>query len=106
MFLVLKICTKRGPLGACLQTEQRTAANDNDKSEKYFKDPSETTKRKDAEMRSAPEVEEGNLLVEKLRRQTVENKEKNDLLVKQKTLLNDQVRTPGVVGFDLLLCYC
>ena len=39
------------------------------------------------------QVEEGNALIEKLRRQTEENKEKNDLLVKQKTLLNDSVRT-------------
>lgn len=89
------ICTKRGILGACAKTEQRTAANDNDKSEKYFKDPSDTTKRKDVEMRSAPEVEEGNLLVEKLRQQTVDNKEKNDLLVMQKTLLNDQSASFG-----------
>ena len=89
---VLK-CTRRGPLGACLQTETRTADNDNDKSLKYFRDPSESIKRKDREMRGAVTAsEEGNALIEKLRRQTEDNKEKNDLLVKQKTLLNDQVR--------------
>ena len=34
------ICTKRGVLGACTKTVKRTAANDNDKAKKYFKDPS------------------------------------------------------------------
>jgi hypothetical protein len=74
-----------------LQTETRTTDNDNDKSLKYFKDPSDAIKRKDAEMRATQE-DEGNLLIEKLRRQSVENKDKNDLIVRQKTLLNDQVR--------------
>lgn len=80
-------------MGACLETQMRTEENDNDKSLKYFKDPSDTIKRKDAEMRDTTEVDGGNLLVEKLRRQTEENREKNELLVKQKTLMNDQVRT-------------
>ncbi|CAB9502946.1 vac14 homolog (Saccharomyces cerevisiae) [Seminavis robusta] len=91
---VLK-CVKRGPLGACLQTETRTAENDNDKSLKYFQDPTEASKRKEAEMRSTAQPEEGNLLIEKLRRQTEENKEKNELIVKQKTLLNDQSASFG-----------
>ena len=61
---------------------------------KNFKDPSDAIKKKDADMRGATaQVEEGNALIEKLRRQTEENKEKNDLIVKQKTLLNDSVRT-------------
>ena len=87
---VFQKCVKRGPLGACLETQQRTPENDNDKSLKYFKDPSVAIKRKEAEMRATQE-DEGNLLIEKLRRQSVENKEKNDLIVRQKTLLNDQV---------------
>lgn len=74
-----------------METQTRTADNDNDKSLKYFKDPSDAIKRKEAEMRATQE-DEGNLLIEKLRRQTAENKDKNDLIVKQKTLLNDQVR--------------
>ena len=75
-----------------MQTETRTVENDNDKSLKYFRDPSESIKQKESEMRSSvTQSEEGNLLIEKLRRQSEENKEKNDLLVKQKTLLNDQV---------------
>ena len=36
------------------------------------------------------EASEGNALIQKLRKQSVDNKEKNDLLVYQKTLLNDQ----------------
>jgi len=52
-------------------------------------------------MRSTPEVEEGNLLVERLRRQSLENKEKNDLIVKQKTLLNDQVRPSEMAAVEL-----
>ena len=98
-------CVKRGPLGACLETETRTAENDNDKSLKYFRDPSESMKKKDLEMRSSvAESEEGNLLIEKLRRQSEENREKNDLLVKQKTLMNDQVRSMDRV-FAEVLCF-
>lgn len=33
---------------------------------------------------------EGNVLIQKLRQQSSENKEKNDLVVLQKTLINDQ----------------
>jgi hypothetical protein len=82
---------KRGPLGACQKTEVRTVDNDNDKSLKYFKEPSDALKKKDLESRA--DSDEGNLLVEKLRRQTEDNREKNELLVRQKTLLNDQVNT-------------
>ena len=76
-----------------METEARTVENDNDKSLQYFRDPTEAMKKKESEMRSSvTQSEEGNLLIEKLRRQTEENREKNELLVKQKTLLNDQVR--------------
>lgn len=81
---------KRGPLGACTKTEERTVENDNDKSLKYFMEPSDALKKRDLSARTAPE--EGSALVERLRQQTIDNKEKNDLLVKQKTMLNDQVR--------------
>ena len=88
-----------------METETRTAENDNDKSLKYFRDPSESMKKKDLEMRSSvAESEEGNLLIEKLRRQSEENREKNDLLVKQKTLMNDQVRSMDRV-FAEVLCF-
>lgn len=86
------ICTKRGPLGACLQTEMRTAENDNDKSDKYFRDPSPAVKRKDDEARMA-ESTEGNALISRLRQQSEDNREKNELLVQQKTFMNDVVST-------------
>lgn len=37
------------------------------------------------------EASEGNALIEKLKRQTEENREKNELLVQQKTFMNDKV---------------
>eukprot|EP00978_Attheya_sp_CCMP212_P001518 scaffold3150_cov51-Attheya_sp.AAC.10 len=84
------ICKKRGPLGACVATEQRTPENDNDKANSYFADPSELIKKKEANMRESVQ-DDGNELIMKLRKQSVENKEKNDLLVQQKTAQNDQV---------------
>lgn len=87
------ICKKRGPLGACLETTIRTAENDNDKASKYFKDPSEKMRARQAQALATQEEDnEGNALIQKLRKQSVDNKEKNDLIVRQKTLLNDQVR--------------
>lgn len=87
------ICKKRGPLGACLETTIRTAENDNDKASKYFRDPSEKVKARQAQaLANQEEDNEGNALIQKLRKQSADNKEKNDLIVRQKTLLNDQVR--------------
>ena len=40
---------------------------------------------------SQEEDNEGNALIQKLRRQSSENKDKNEMIVRQKTLLNDQV---------------
>ncbi|CAJ1940112.1 unnamed protein product [Cylindrotheca closterium] len=82
------ICTKRGPLGACLKTVQRTSSNDNDKSDKYFQTPTEMIKRKDLQAQMDSE-NEGNELIQKLRLQTEANREKNELAVQQRTLLND-----------------
>ena len=62
------ICVKRGPLGACTKTEMRTAENENDVSEKYFRQPTELVKRKDGEARTA-EATEGNALIERLKQQ-------------------------------------
>lgn len=87
-----KICTKRGPLGACLQTEQRTPENDNDKADKYFQQPTALVKRKDDEARMI-ESNEGNALIQRLKQQTEDNREKNELLVQQKTFMNDVVRS-------------
>jgi hypothetical protein len=88
----VEICVKRGPLGACTKTELRTAENENDKSEKYFRQPTELVKRKDNEARqSATAEDEGNELIARLKQQTEDNREKNELLVKQRTMVNDAV---------------
>lgn len=78
-----------------METTVRTADNDNDKSAKYFSAQTDVVKEKDAKMRASGSSE-GSLLIEKLRQQTVDNKEKNDLLVKQKTAQNDQVRASEI----------
>ncbi|KAL7487204.1 hypothetical protein ACHAW6_012806 [Cyclotella cf. meneghiniana] len=85
------ICKKRGPLGACLETTVRTPDNDNDKSLEYFRDPSEEVKRKQERMiTSGYEDNEGNELIQRLRRQSEENREKNENSVRVKTMMNDQ----------------
>mmetsp|Transcript_46798 Transcript_46798/g.98292 ORF Transcript_46798/g.98292 Transcript_46798/m.98292 type:complete len:317 (-) Transcript_46798:239-1189(-) len=85
------ICKKRGPLGACTETAIRTVENDNDKALKYFKDPSDKVKKRQEKMLQTMEDDsEGNALIQKLRKQSADNKETNDLIVRQKTLLNDQ----------------
>lgn len=85
------ICKRRGPLGACLETTIRTTENDNDKALKYFKDPSvEAKQRQQQSLQTLNEDSEGNALILKLRKQSMDNKEKNDMIVRQKTLLNDQ----------------
>ena len=35
----IKICIKRGPLGACIKFKKQTTENDIDQPEKYFNDP-------------------------------------------------------------------
>jgi len=85
------ICKKRGPLGACKESVERTAENDNDKASKYFQDPSADVKAKyDSMTRDVQSEADGNVLIQKLLQQTEENKERNDRIVKQRTLLNDQ----------------
>lgn len=96
------ICTKRGPLGACLKTETRTEDNENDKSQKYFRQPTELVKRKDNEARIA-ESTEGNALIERLKKQSEENSEKNELLVKQRTLINDSSASFGPFDSQVLI---
>ncbi|KAG7369046.1 hypothetical protein IV203_031789 [Nitzschia inconspicua] len=96
------ICTKRGPLGACLKTELRTAENENDVSEKYFRQPTELVKRKDDAARMA-EVTEGNALIERLKQQTEDNREKNELLVKQRTMMNDSSASFGPFDAQVLI---
>ena len=82
----------------------RTEQNDNDKAKKYFRDPAEILREKNAVLRGS-ENEEGNALVEKLKAQSEENKEKNRLMVELKTFENDQVRqlyNCGTVAFGVV----
>jgi hypothetical protein len=76
----------------------RTAENDNDKSTKYFKDPAEKLKEKysAAQLQSIDNPidtssSDGNELIEKLRQASIDNKERNDRIVRAKTLQNDLV---------------
>ena len=95
--LLRQICKKRGPLGACLETVKRTAENDNDKASKYFGDPPSVPKSQNDKMN---DPDEGNELILKLRQQTEENREKNAQIVRQRTLLNDQVRNANFTSFQ------
>lgn len=97
------ICVKRGPLGACLKQEIRTAENDNDKASKYFKTPDILSQEKEQAMRNSylnirentGDNEGRNELVERLKKQTEENREKNERIVKAKTFTNDQSASFG-----------
>jgi hypothetical protein len=77
-------------LGACVKTETRTPENDNDIALKYFKEPTDIVKNKDLAARTAEETE-GNTLIQKLKQQSEDNREKNDLIIQQKTFMNDKV---------------
>ena len=87
---------KRGPLGACLKTELRTQENDNDIAKKYFGDPSISIQQQRTALlqrqRAADDETDGNALIQKLRQQSNENREKNELYVARKTFEADQVR--------------
>jgi len=93
------ICVKRGPLGACRETVKRTVENDNDKANSYFKDPQDSMKDKYSayqlqkidvgENTKTVASSEGNELIEKLRQQSVDNKDRNDKIIRAKTLQND-----------------
>ncbi len=88
-------------MGACLETTIRTAENENDKAAKYFRDPQPAMKEKysaaqlqyidDGETKKAVMASDGNELIERLRQQSLDNKEKNDKIVRAKTLQNDMV---------------
>jgi hypothetical protein len=77
----------------------RTKDNDNDKAKKYFKDPSGILKENQSAMLA--DTDDGNLLIERLKQQSVDNKEKNDLSVQRKTFENDQVR---VMSWSRVAC--
>ena len=84
-----------GPLASLIS--QRTAENDNDKASKYFGDPPSVPKSQNDKMN---DPDEGNELILKLRQQTEENREKNAKIVRQRTLLNDQVRNANFTSFQ------
>ena len=98
----VEICVKRGPLGACQKTELRTESNDNDIARKYFRDPSDLIKQREAALRAESE-DAGNALIQKLRQQSLDNQEKNDLYVARKTFEADQVRY--FMYFDSAICF-
>lgn len=111
----VEICTKRGILGKCLDTVQRTAENDNDKAKAYFRDPEPSLKQKYAAAQlqaldngetSSPSVEsnsEGNQLIERLRQQSLDNKEKNDRAVRAITFQNDSGASFGPFDQQVLI---
>ena len=84
-------------MGACTKTETRTSDNDNDKSNKYFNDPQESLKEKysAAQFQKVNQEKEDNAneLIAKLKQQSVDNKDKNDKIIRAKTLQNDMVST-------------
>ena len=66
--------------------------NDNDKAAKYFKGT--FSSQKDL-LSQQEEDNSGNTLIERLRQQSADNKERNDLQVARKTFENDQSATFG-----------
>jgi hypothetical protein len=91
-------------LGACLKTELRTNTNDNDVSRKYFRDPSDLIKQKASALNDGGD--DGNALIQKLRQQSIDNQEKNDLYVARKTFEADQVRELMMCSGCLLSLVC
>ena len=80
---------------------KRTVENDNDKASSYFRDPQDSMRDKysayqlqkidDGENIKPVASSEGNELIEKLRQQSVDNKDRNDKIIRAKTLQNDMV---------------
>jgi hypothetical protein len=99
-------------LGACRTTERRTDANDNDKASRYFgqksipipTEPALARKGGEGRLRMNDDDTDdinSNTLIQKLRQQSIDNKERNDLAIERQTFENNQVRTM----FSLLLSY-
>lgn len=79
----------------------RTETNDNDIAKKYFRDPGDLIKQKEAAMRA--ELDDGNALIQKLRQQSDDNKEQNELYVQQKTFQNGQSGAFGPFDRQVLI---
>jgi len=97
------ICTKRGPLGACLKTEKRTKENDNDKALNYFatERPNLVKGINDYKLEETTEGEGS--LIGRLKKQSEDNFEKNELLVKQRTAINDSPASFGPFDNQVLI---
>ena len=74
--------------------------NDNDKAQKYFKAGPTSQKEMLAKQK---EQDDANALIERLRQQSLDNKEKNDLIVARKTFENDQSATFGPFDRQVLI---
>jgi len=96
------ICKKRGPLGACQEQVERTEDNYNDKAQKYFADPSQKIKDKEEIMRASG-MEEPNEFIAMLKQRTEDNKERNDQIVKQRTMENDEGASFGPFSRQVLI---
>jgi hypothetical protein len=70
----------------------RTQENDNDIAKKYFRDPAVLIQQQTTAMVRGSDDIDGNTLIQKLRQQSIDNREKNDLYVARKTFEADQVR--------------
>jgi hypothetical protein len=86
----------------------RTESNDNDKAKKYFRDPMEMVREKEAVLRGTMDSgssspESTNTLVEKLRQQTLDNKERNRLDVERRTFENDQSALTGPFNQQVII---
>jgi hypothetical protein len=68
----------------------RTPENDNDKANKYFREPTVVVRQKDLETKLA-EDNDANALIQKLRQQSEDNRDKNEKIIQQKTFMNDKV---------------
>jgi len=97
------ICIKRGPLGACTKTERRTVENENDKSDKYFQTPTELSNKSQMDALTAEATGEGNLLIDRLKKQSEENFEKNERTVAMRTQLNDVGASFGPFDGNVLI---
>lgn len=70
----------------------RTQENDNDIAKKYFRDPAVLIQQQKTAVAQSSDDVDGNALIQKLRQQSIDNREKNDLYVARKTFEADQVR--------------
>ena len=76
----------------------RTQENDNDVAKKYFRDPAVLIQQQKSAMLQGSDDVDGNSLIQKLRQQSIDNRERNDLYVARKTFEADQVQFFGFLA--------